>query len=408
MITYYGSQISPNKVETSEGFLICRNVPIARIGKQDYLARELQLDGDPNKMVSVNRYEQDVFDKATLASFEGKPVTDGHPSESVAPENFGRLAKGHVQNVRREGDYIVADLYVNDANLISDIQNGVKKEVSCGYLCNYEEDGDGYKQTHIRGNHVAVVQSGRAGHEVAIKDAAAETAEERTKVMSKFSKAVLTAFGVAAKDAKEEELEELTALAQTALDSEPAVPAEEAPEAEEKEVPAEEKEAAADEEVIEEKAEEEEVKDEMVEKAPKGDDLGTKLDKVIEMLSEVLKKKTEDEDPEEAKDEDISSEVIEEEEAEDCDKSDKTADALIKALRPAIAGISNKDERARVSKAILEAVGTKSADYNAIFEASQKGAKASMDSSAKSSYEKRCEESQSAYAALNPHHKKER
>ena len=150
MITYYGSQISPNKVETSEGILICRNVPIARIGQQDYLARELQLDGDPNKLVSVMRYEDDVFDKATLASFEGKPVTDGHPAESVAPENFGRLAKGHVQNVRREGDFIVADLHINDANLISDIQNGVKKEVSCGYLCNYEEDGDGYKQTHIR------------------------------------------------------------------------------------------------------------------------------------------------------------------------------------------------------------------------------------------------------------------
>ena len=129
MITYFGSQISPNKVETAEGFLICRNVPIARIGPQDYLARELQLDGDPERMIKVNRYELDVFDKRTVASFEGKPVTDTHPNEAVSPDNYSDLAKGHAQNVRREGDFLVADLYINDASLIRDIQSGRKKEV---------------------------------------------------------------------------------------------------------------------------------------------------------------------------------------------------------------------------------------------------------------------------------------
>lgn len=400
MITYFGSQISPNKVETAEGFLICRNVPIARIGTQDYLARELQLDGDPERMVKVNRYENDVFDKATVASFEGKPVTDTHPDEAVSPENYSKLAKGHAQNVRREGDFIVADLYINDASLINDIQSGRKREVSCGYLCNYEPDGDDYKQTHIRGNHVAVVQSGRAGREVAIKDAAAKTAEERTQKMSKFSKAVLTAFGVAAKDAKDDELNALTDLAVTALDSEPAVPAEEAPEAK-KEEPAK------------------ETEDEMVEKAPKGDDLGSKLDRVIEMLSAVLKKETKDEEPEEedveeeveeeelAEDEEAeeSSEVIEEEETEDgCGKTNDAA-AFLKKIQPAINGISNKKERSAVSKAVLSAV--KDADMSAIFAASGSAAKAAADATGKTTYEKRCEIQTNAYASHNPHTKKE-
>lgn len=395
MITYYGSSISPNKVETSEGFLICRNVPIARIGAQDYLAHELQLDGDPNRRIKVNRYPEDVFDKATVASFEGKPVTDTHPDEAVSPDNYSKLAKGHAQNVRREGDYIVADLYINDAKLIDEIQSGKKREVSCGYLCNYEPDGDDYKQTHIRGNHVAVVQSGRAGHEVAIKDAAAETAEERTQKMSKFSKAVLTAFGVAAKDAKEEELKALTDLAYTALDSEPAEPAE-APEAEKKEEPVEE--------------EKKETEDEMVEKAPKGDDLGTKLDKVIEMLSALIKKEAKDEDPEEedlAEDaeEEKKSEVIEEkEETEDGCGSKDTAEFL-KSIQPAINGISNKDERAKVSQAILSAV--KSADMNSIFAASETAAKKAADASGKTSFEKKCELQESVYASKNPHTKKE-
>ena len=44
MITYYGYTISPNQLETGEGFLICRNVPIARTGTQDYLGTEVGKD----------------------------------------------------------------------------------------------------------------------------------------------------------------------------------------------------------------------------------------------------------------------------------------------------------------------------------------------------------------------------
>ena len=393
MITYYGSSISPNKVETSEGFLICRNVPIARIGPQDYLARELQLDGDPERMVKVNRYEVDVFDKKTIASFEGKPVTDTHPSEAVSPDNFADLVKGHAQNVRREGDFIVADLYINDAALIKEIQSGKKREVSCGYLCNYEPDGDNYKQTHIRGNHVAVVAQGRAGHDVAIKDAAAKTAEERTHIMSKFSKAVLTAFGLAAKDAKEDELEAITDLAVVALDSESEEPADkkDAPDPDEKEDP-------------------KEAEDEMVEKAPKGDDLGSKLDKVIEMLGALMKKETSDEEPKEeaedacgAKDEDVQSEVIEEETEDACGAKD-AADFLA-AMRPAIAGISNKQERDAVSNALLSLVGD--GNIGEIFAASKKAAQDAADTSSMTKYEKLCEKQNTAYASRNPHMKKE-
>ena len=54
-IAYYGTDISPNKTETVEGYLICRNVPIARTGAQQYLARELMLDGDPERIVTVDR-----------------------------------------------------------------------------------------------------------------------------------------------------------------------------------------------------------------------------------------------------------------------------------------------------------------------------------------------------------------
>ena len=79
MIAYYGSKISEHMTKTPEGFLICHDVPIARIGQQEYFAGELGLDGGPDRLVQVQRRPEDVFDPAAVASFEGKDVTQNHP-----------------------------------------------------------------------------------------------------------------------------------------------------------------------------------------------------------------------------------------------------------------------------------------------------------------------------------------
>lgn len=386
-IAYYGTDISPNKTETVEGYLICRNVPIARTGPQEYLARELMLDGDPDRVIAVDRLPEDVFEQATLASFEGKPVCDGHPPENVGPENYAAYQKGHVQNVRREGDYIVADLYINDANLASDIQNGVKREVSCGYLCNYEPAGAGYRQTHIRGNHVAVVPKGRAGAAVAIKDAANE-AEKGRNSMNKLVHGILTAFGLAAKDAKPEEMDGLIETTATALD---AVPADEAPEA----APAE---------------------DEMVEKAPKGDDLGSKLDRILEMLEaksrggrgehplhdetdlDEMIARLAGEEPGEGK---ALTVPVEETDAGLEGPAKDAAVALLRKVRPAVAAIEDKAARAKVTDALLSAVRSKDS-MGEIAKAAADSAKANAQST-KKTYDQICAEAESAYAARNPH-----
>jgi hypothetical protein len=158
--------------ETPEGFLICHDVPIARTGKQDYLAREI--GGQGEDMIPVLRIENEVFSQAAMASFEGKPVTEDHPPIPVTSENSSVYAKGHVQNVHRgsgnESDLLLADLFITDAELIRAIKNGLR-EVSCGYECDYAEDERGrFYQCRIRGNHVAVVAAGRAGSRVSIKD----------------------------------------------------------------------------------------------------------------------------------------------------------------------------------------------------------------------------------------------
>lgn len=397
-IAYYGSQISPHIVNTPEGFLICKDVPIARTGPQDYLARELMLDGDPDRLVTVQRHPEDVFEEATLASFEGKPICDGHPPENVGPENYAAYTKGHVQNVRRDGDYIVADLYINDANLANEVRNNVKREVSCGYLCNYVPDGAGYKQSRIRGNHVAVVPKGRAGAAVAIKDAAPEAEKGRKTIMS-YWKTFLAAFAGAAKDAEPEELDKMVETTAAALDAEPAEKAQDAEPA--KEEPA--AEPAKDEETIE---------------APKGDDIGSKLDRILEML-EAKSRGGRGEHP--LHDESDLDEMIEKLSGKGEGESALTipvendcatgpardaAVELLKKVRPAVAAIEDKQTRAKVTDALLSAIQGKDT-MPEIVKAAMDSARANAEQTKKTTYEQICADSSAAYAARNPHAKKE-
>lgn len=184
---YFGSRISDHIIKTPEGFLICKDVPIARTGTQQYRGCEF---GGPvaDGIYNVQRPEAEVFDRAAVASFEGKPVCDEHPEEDVTPDNYGRYMKGVCRDVRRgDGDLsncLVADLVIYDADLINKIEAG-KREISCGYDCLWNPTSNSsYDQLEIRGNHVAVVDRGRAGHKVAIRDTADD--EKGGKKMSKF------------------------------------------------------------------------------------------------------------------------------------------------------------------------------------------------------------------------------
>ena len=376
MIAYYGAQISPHMTDTPEGYLICWDVPIARTGEMSYRASELGLDG-PDRLVTVYRDQEDVFHPDALASFEGKDVTAGHPAESVSPVNHAAYARGHVQNVRREGDFVTADLIIKDASLISDIKNGVVREVSCGYNCVYQPLPDGrYRQTEIRGNHVAVVPRGRAGHEVAIKDSAG-SAGKGNRTMNKFAEAILKAFGMAAQEAETPEgVEALIPTAAAALDAVPAGKAQEA-------VPA----------------------------ADAAPDFGKKLDEIIALL------KARDEKPApsgtEAMDQMLGAlEGGKEDDAAPEENKPLTGEArdaalaILKSVRPAVAAIEDPAVRTQVADALTAAVKAPET-LEAIVRAAEKNAQKAADAAAKPSFEKICEEQKAAYDARNPHKKKE-
>ena len=206
---YTTSKISENIHETPEGYLVCIGVPIARTGEMVYGEGETPLETDDEGKILIDREEDEVFRPETIASFEGKPVTITHPTEFVDPKNWSRLCKGVLQNVRRgEGENkndLIADLLITDQVAIGLVKNGLR-EVSCGYEAEYTQTDEGRGlQTKIIGNHLALVEQGRAGSAYAINDHKGKGAMKfKEKITAIFARAQDEAMKVAEDAAGEE------------------------------------------------------------------------------------------------------------------------------------------------------------------------------------------------------------
>ncbi len=124
-----------------------------------------------------------VFDDKSLASFRMVPITNDHPPAMLSAKNARQYSVGCVgENVRRDGEHMIATIAVHDAATIAAMDAG-KNQVSNGYDCDLDEtpgvapDGTHYDavQTNIVGNHLAIVHNARAGHDAAVRmDAAAQ------------------------------------------------------------------------------------------------------------------------------------------------------------------------------------------------------------------------------------------
>ena len=189
----------------------------------EYTADELGLPG--GNMVTVHRAPEEVFSPAAMASFEGKPVTNDHPPGLLNPDSVSMYEEGHAQTVRQgtgewEG-YLIADLHIHSRSLIQAVQGG-KREISCGYECEYVENGDGtYSQKNIRGNHIAVVNRGRAGRKAAILDSDIKKhkAHRPERKNMKKTGVLLKLFGMSVKDKSPEEIEQMAMDTADALDT---------------------------------------------------------------------------------------------------------------------------------------------------------------------------------------------
>lgn len=206
--------------ETPQGFL---KIPMfaARTGTQTYL------NFDGTKRIEF-RPPEEVFRKETMDSFKHAPITNNHPTEFVTPENAKSLMVGHTtEDVRKvEGKFIGTDAIITDRKAIDDIKSG-KAEVSAGYALNLdftpgEADGVRYDaiQRDIVVNHIAIVDSARAGPRVRLRmdsqDAVVEELYHADKETQMNKKVKI--------DGKEYEVDEAVATAlDAALEAVPAL-----------------------------------------------------------------------------------------------------------------------------------------------------------------------------------------
>lgn len=201
---FFTTRLGETRYQLADGSLLCKDVPIARTGTQTYLPEEIDLIPGADGLVVVYRTEDEVFSPETMASFEGMAVTLDHPEDGegnivfVNPANFAELAHGHIQNVRRgtgdKADLLIADVLVKRQEGI-DAVNAGKNQVSCGYDAQYVQIGPGKgKQTEITGNHLAIVDKGRAGSRCAIGDSAPSKPKEKPAMswLKKLAQAIKT------------------------------------------------------------------------------------------------------------------------------------------------------------------------------------------------------------------------
>lgn len=167
--------IDGSKKRESDGALIV-NARAARTGIQFYNGSEVERPDLGT--VAVFRGADEVFDKASLASFAHRPITVDHPPVPVDASNWKDYAVGQTADEVTATDiYVRVPLMVSDGEAIRTVEGG-KRELSVGYDCELDwtpgitKDGVKFdaRQRNIRVNHIAIVDRGRAGSNVRIGD----------------------------------------------------------------------------------------------------------------------------------------------------------------------------------------------------------------------------------------------
>lgn len=169
------------------GWYEVKDNPLSKVGVFPYTGAMIDPNGefglDPDKVYNVMRPQEELEDPETIESFKLVPWIDEHVMLGDEKNGLTPPEKKGVSGVIGENVFFDPDDMMLKGNvkvfaekLRNDIDKG-KRELSLGYRCKYERksgvyDGQGYDfvQKCIRGNHMASVDEGRMGAEVAVLD----------------------------------------------------------------------------------------------------------------------------------------------------------------------------------------------------------------------------------------------
>ncbi|MDE9483842.1 DUF2213 domain-containing protein [Xenorhabdus bovienii] len=159
------------------GWLEVKDNPISKVGVFDYMGSEIGAP-NPGDLYRVYRPAEELESQATIESFKLKPFIDEH--EMLGKDGTPAEKKGIEgvigENVYFDYPYLRGNIKILSNAALNQIDNG-KIELSPGYRCRYEFtpgtfEGEQYDaiQRDIRGNHLALVEEGRTGIDVAVQD----------------------------------------------------------------------------------------------------------------------------------------------------------------------------------------------------------------------------------------------
>lgn len=162
------------------GYVEIKDNPISKVGVFPYLGSSIGAE-DPDKVYMVYRPEEELSSEETINSLKLNPWIDDHvmlgsEEEGLTPAEEKGIQGVTGEEVYYEDGYLKANLKLYSESQAELIESG-KKELSWGYRCEYDFtsgvfDGEQYDviQRSIRGNHLASVDEGRMGPEVAVLD----------------------------------------------------------------------------------------------------------------------------------------------------------------------------------------------------------------------------------------------
>ena len=181
-LVYDRAQVDSVRNIDDNGYL---HVGVSNITKEQvapYRGNEIpdfeKLGLDPDEIYTVYRPASELSKPETVKSLNGIPILLKHAPDSAEEPASNRVGSTGT-DAKWEAPYLTNSLHIQDADAIRRINDGTMREISMGYfytpvLKHGEFEGEPYDliMTDIACNHVALVEEGRAGPDVLVKDAA--------------------------------------------------------------------------------------------------------------------------------------------------------------------------------------------------------------------------------------------
>ncbi len=176
------------RVVDINGWITIKDNPILKAGIFPYLGSEIG-QGEPSRVYKVLRSEEELSKPEAIKSFELVPLINEHfVLGELGTDTDDKSIDGIVgESIYFKAPYLKSNIKVFGKHIKKLIEVG-KIELSAGYSCKYipvENNPDyDFIQTDIRANHLALVEAGRNGSDVAVQDALKFTLDSKELLMN--------------------------------------------------------------------------------------------------------------------------------------------------------------------------------------------------------------------------------